>query len=519
MSELAQASDQKRWTGREETRGPVSQFFYNIKMKGPWYGAAALFRILYGFKVIGEGNFPTKGPFILNVNEYSLPAMLVSGWISIVLTERVMGATPDPDSIQAYMMEELWSISYFSEVPTQGPSAMKPLMPQGAGRLALGLLDGVKVLKAGGQVTINSEGDTTWDGRPLVPGKALAWLALHSGAPIVPALASIGSYDLAPMWRPIPRLSGRMTLNIGKPFTLTDEPMAAVTPEDIEAANARIFDEFNKVRYLPGTQKDWAGPPTQNGLPINGDIVLKPAHAPIVPWPDAGKEHEKVWRRGVAQLLWRCPMCHTEGSLLHKVRVVGNNEKVHCRACGTHWTLKRIPHHDFRMIVSKGHPDMIGLDLPLTMWYDKAREGFELRSIQVSGVELRPGEEVYLAIDHVEFSAYRPSPLFDGMTSGEAPSSVRATARNYADHHVLGEGRLLVTSERLIWQGPAELYFEYPCFTAANMFMTTLYIRYGPAPYRFNLGQQLPLRIITYVGTLAKRAAEADGHELQIMRF
>jgi hypothetical protein len=105
------------------------------------------------------------------------------------------------------------------------------------------------------------------------------------------------------------------------------------------------------------------------------------------------------------------------------------------------------------------------------------------------------------------------------MTFGEAPASVARGARDYADHEVVGEGRLLVTSERLIWQGAAELYFEYPSFTAANMFMTTLYIRYGPAPYRFDLGQQLPLRIITYVGTLAKRAAEADGHDLQIMRF
>ena len=511
-------SEEKKWTGPEVTRGPVGQFFYNLKMRGPWFGAAALFRLIYGFKVVGEESFPRRGPFILNLNEYSLPAMLVSGWIAIVLQERVMETTPD--DIQAYMMEELWSFSYFSDVPTQGSSMMKPLMPQGAGRLALGLLDGIKALRAGGQVTINSEGDTTWDGRPLMPGKALPWLALHTGAPIVPALASIGSYDLAPMWRPIPRLSGRMTLNIGKPFTLVDEPMDVVTPEDIQAARVRIFDELNKVRFLPGTQEDWAGPPTRNGAPVNGNIRLKPAHAPVVPWPDAGKEPEKVWRRGVAQLLWRCPMCHTEGSLLHKVRFVGHKEKVRCRACGTHWTLKRIPHHDFRLIVKKGHPEMVGLDLPLSMWYDKAREGFELKPINVAGVDLRPGEEVYLALDGVKFSAYKPSPLFDGLTSGEAPAMVMPGARDYADHHVLGEGRLLVTSERLLWQGSdAELYFEWPCFTAANMFMTTLYIRYGPAPYRFNLGQQLPLRIISYVGTLAKRAAEADGHELQIMRF
>ena len=102
-----------------------------------------------------------------------------------------------------------------------------------------------------------------------------------------------------------------------------------------------------------------------------------------------------------------------------------------------------------------------------------------------------------------------------------SPSSAAVPGpRDYADHHVLGEGRLLVTSERLIWQGPdAELYFEWPRFTALNMFLTTLYARYGPVPYRLNVGQQTPLRVITYIGTLAKRAAEADRHELQIMRF
>jgi 1-acyl-sn-glycerol-3-phosphate acyltransferase len=511
-------SEETSGNGTEEkTRSRLGEWWYTTYMRLPWFGAAALFRLLYGFKVVGEENFPRKGPFILNLNEYSLPAMLVSGWIAIVLQKRVMETTPE--AIQSYMMEELWSFGYFSSVPTQGESPLKPLMPQGAGRLALGLLDGIKALKAGGQVTLNAEGDATWDGRPLMPGKALAWLALHSGAPIVPALASIGSYDIGPAWRGVPRLSGRMTLNIGKPFKLVGEPMDVVTPDDIEAARVRIFDELNKVRYLPGTMEDWAGPPTRNGAPVNGNIRLKPAHAPVVPWPDADAEHEKTWRRGVAQLLWRCPMCKTEGSVLHKYSILGGEGKVRCRACGTHWTLKRIPHHDFRLIVKKGHPDMVGLDLPLSAWYDKAREGFELKPIEVTGVDLRPGEEVYLALDDVKFSAYRPSRLFDGLASGEAPAAVQRGARDYADHDVLGEGRLLVTSERLIWQGPAQLYFEYPRFTAANMFMTTLYIRYGPAPYRFNLGQQLPLRIISYVGTLAKRAAEADGHELQIMRF
>jgi hypothetical protein len=213
-------------------------------------------------------------------------------------------------------------------------------------------------------------------------------------------------------------------------------------------------------------------------------------------------------------------MCKTEGSMLHKYRILGGEGKVRCRACGTRWKLTRVYQHDFRMIVTQGHPDMVGLDLPLSMWYDQAREGFELKSIEVTSVDLRPGEEVYLDLDGVKLSAYKPSPLFDGLTSGEAPAAVVATARDYADHDVLGEGRLFVTSDRLLWQGQdAEIWFEYPSFTAANMLMSTLFVRYGPAPYRFDLGQQIPLRIITYVGTLAKRAADADGHELQIMRF
>jgi hypothetical protein len=513
-------SEQEKWIPQEMTdRGPIGQWWFTFSHNLPWYAMHFLARVFYGFEVIGEENFPTEGPFILNLNEYGIVATLLDGWVTTVLQKRLLKDMP-PELLQSYMMEELWSFGWFSAVPRRGRAAVMPLMPQGAGRLALGLLEGIQVLRKGGMVTMNSEGDAPWDGRPLVPGKALSWLALHTGASILPALVSVGHYDVGPMWRGIPRLSGKVTLNIGKPFKLVDEPMTTVTPEDIKAANKRIFDEFNKARYYPGTIEDWAGPPTRNGTPVSEDIDLKPARAPVIPWPDADQDHKRMFMRGVAQLLWLCPMCKTEGSILHKYRVLGGEGKVRCRACGTHWKMKRIFAHDFRMIVKKGHPDMVGLDLPLTMWFDKATEDFDPKPIEVSGVDLRTDEEVYLAIDDTEFSAYRPSPLFDGMTTGEAPAKVQRGARDYADHEVLGEGRFLVTSERMIWQGPeAELYFEWAGVTAANMFMSTLIIRYGPAPYRINLGDQVPLRIMNYVGPLAKAAAEADGHELQMMRF
>jgi hypothetical protein len=336
----------------------------------------------------------------------------------------------------------------------------------------------------------------------------------------VPALASIGAYDIWPRWRKRPHLTGLMQLNIGKPFTLVDEPMTKVEPEDIAKANQRIFDELNKVRYLPGTMDDWAGPTLRNGEPVEGPFELKPKHAPVVPFPDAELTPQKVTHRGVAQLLWRCPMCHTEEALLHKYRQIGR-DRVRCRACDTRWLLWRVVHHDYRMKVVDGHPDMVGLELPLTVWYDKAREGFEMRPIEVSGIDLGPGEAVYLMADGVDFKAYRPNPLLDDFVSGELPKAMPSGSRDYGDYHSFGEGRLLVTSERMIWQGDAgQVFLAWPHVTALNIhMMNTLYVRYGPVPYRFDLKGQTPLRWITYTGTLAKRAAEVDGHELQVMKF
>jgi hypothetical protein len=158
--------------------------------------------------------------------------------------------------------------------------------------------------------------------------------------------------------------------------------------------------------------------------------------------------------------------------------------------------------------------------MPLTMWYDKAGEDFKPKPIQVSGVDLRPGEEVYMAVDDVKFSAYRPSPLFEGMTTGEAPAKVKGGARDYGDIGDLGQGRLVVTSERMIWQGPeAKLTFKWSTFSAASMILTTLYIRYGPAPYRFALPNNVPLRTLNYIGPLVEDANAAEGRHVRVSHY
>ena len=65
-----------------------------VLMGAPWHLSIRIFRLLYGFHVEGEENVPSEGPFILALNEYSPVAMLVSGWISIVLLERMLSRKP-----------------------------------------------------------------------------------------------------------------------------------------------------------------------------------------------------------------------------------------------------------------------------------------------------------------------------------------------------------------------------------------------------------------------------------------
>jgi len=501
---------------QEEKRGPVGELLYRIKMRAPWFVATNLFRLLYGFKVVGEENVPKRGPFILVLNEYALPATLVSGWISIVLLDRAMERSPE-DTV-SYMQEELWSFSYFSGVPRQGKSSIKTLAPQGAGRLALGLLDGIRVLRKDGLVIINPEGDMTWDGRPMPLGNALAWMALHSGAPMLPALCSIGTYDIGPRWNIVPSLKGHFTLNIGEPFTVCDEPLPMVSDEDIEQANERILEVLNRVRYAPITREEWAGGPTRNGTAVEGAIELKPLREPEPSWRRPATDAEiKSGKMGIAALLWRCPVCMTEDAILHEHRRF-RKPKVTCRSCGTRWSVERVIGHDFRLIVEEGHPDLIGLNMALTAWIDETKSDFSLRPIEVGGLELEPEEEAYLEVADAELEPYRPNALFEGYEGREPPRAVKAGTRDYADWEKLGEGRVVLTNHRIVWQGPpGDLDFRWDVVgTLAVHRFNTLFIRYGPVPYRLHLGKELGLKWMTYAAAVLKQSAARSGRKVTI---
>ena len=497
----------------QKLKSNITQFL----LTAPFFLVGSLLRLLYGFRVEGMENVPREGPYILLLSEFGVMCTLVCAWITATLLKDWIYESPD--KVMNYMQESLFSLPYLRNATTK-VNYVRALEPHSAGRLSLGLMDGYKVLKKGGMVVINPEGDMRWDGRPLPIGSAAAWLALYTGASLLPAIAEASAYDIWPRWQAGPSLRGRLVLRIGKPFKLCDTPQKQVTDDDLAKANARIRAEFDQLRFGPGGVTEWIGSPLRDGVPVEQPIQLRRAAEPIVAGQAENNTEIPVSKRGIPQLLWRCPVCLTNDVLIHQ-RPRFRPQTVECRGCQTRWGIERVIGKDFRLKVIEGPPDLIGLDMPLSTWYDEMKRDFQPSSIPVTDVELLPGEEVYLEVGSSSLSPHRPNALFDGWTGREPPQAQLPGRHELADWASIGEGRLLLTSQRLLWQGPqGALDFMWPSITAVTIWMVnTLGIKYGTAPYRLTLDQELGLKWLTYAGTLAQQTAEQDGHEVTVTPF
>jgi 1-acyl-sn-glycerol-3-phosphate acyltransferase len=484
----------------------------------PFFCAGLIVWVLYRFQIRGAENLPTRGPVILAVQEHSLISVLVSGYVAVRVINRALDK--GLNGFMGYMQEELFALKVFRKLrQRQAREQFGALLPHSAGKLALSLLDGYHVLRAGGMVIMNPEGDVPWDGRPLPLGGGLAWLGLHSGAPIVPALCSPGAYDIWPRWSRLPSLHGRMTVRVGEPILLATSGNASYSEADAAAANIRIRAEFDKLHYGTGGVEAWMGKPTRYGEtcesmppvallhPVNGDSNGNSSESPA--------RSMAASRWGIGQVLWRCPVCHAEDA----IRMVGGllqKMTVRCVTCDTRWTLKREYERDFRLCVIKGPDPLLGLEMALAAWYDGMKCNFKPALRQVDGANLMPDEEAYLAADGVSLLPYRPNPLFDGWSEREAPRKQPGGHHELADWASAGKGRLVLTSRRLLWQGAErEVDFYWHGATAVYLWLqNTLGIRYGAAPYRFKLAKEPGLKWLTYAGTLAKEAAARTGRKL-----
>jgi hypothetical protein len=156
--------------------------------------------------------------------------------------------------------------------------------------------------------------------------------------------------------------------------------------------------------------------------------------------------------------------------------------------------------------------------MPASTRYEEMNKGFRLNPIRVQGLDPKEGEEVYLDAQGVKLVPHRPNPLFDAWASGEAPRSQGAGRHQLADWHAVGEGRLLLTNQRLVWQGPqGSLDFYWHSVNAVYLFLAdVLGIKYHAAQYRFKLSRVLPLEWLHHAGEMAKKAAAEDGHTVTV---
>jgi 1-acyl-sn-glycerol-3-phosphate acyltransferase len=176
----------------------------------------ALFRPV----VEGRGHVPRSGPVILAANHLSFVDSLV-----------VPLFAPRPVSFLA-------KAEYFRRGRPSRPlfTALSAVpVDRGGYRAAQESLElALAVLTAGGAFGIHPEGSRSPDGRLYRGRTGVAWLALKSGAPVVP-VALLGTDRVQPIGARLPR-PGQITVRFGPPLIFAEE--------DGAKARRRVTDEI-----------------------------------------------------------------------------------------------------------------------------------------------------------------------------------------------------------------------------------------------------------------------------------
>lgn len=199
---------------------------------------APLARMLYRPRVEGKDHVPRSGPVIFASNH-----------LSFIDSIAIPVAAPRP-------VHFLAKSSYFDKwASRQFFTAIGAIaVNRGAGQAALDALDQQRrILEDGRAVALYPEGTRSLDGRLYKGRTGVAFLALQTGAPVVP-VGLIGTDAVMPVGARMPSFRERVTVRFGEPLDLsrhgaagsgrarraaTDEIMAAIhTLSEQELAGA-----------------------------------------------------------------------------------------------------------------------------------------------------------------------------------------------------------------------------------------------------------------------------------------
>lgn len=209
---------------------------------------APLARAVYRPRVEGRANVPRTGPVIFASNH-----------LSFIDSIAIPVAAPRPVHFLAKSSYfEGWaSRQFFTAI---GAIAVQ----RGAGQAALDALDQQRrLLEDGRAVALYPEGTRSLDGRLYKGRTGVAFLALQTGARVVP-VGLIGTDKVMPVGAKFPSVSERITVRFGEPLDLSSHGPAesgrarrAATDEIMAAIHALSGQE------LAGTYNE---PPAQNPI-------------------------------------------------------------------------------------------------------------------------------------------------------------------------------------------------------------------------------------------------------------
>jgi len=185
-----------------------------VRQMGATYGlgrfvVAPLARLIYRPHVEGKANVPKSGPVIFASNHLSF----IDSIAIPVAAPRPVHFLAKSSYFDGSGMSGWFSRQFFTAigaVPVQ----------RGAGQAALDALDQQRqLLVAGSAVALYPEGTRSLDGRLYKGRTGVAFLALQTGAPVVP-VGLIGTDSVMPVGAKFPSLTQRVTVRFGQPLHL-----------------------------------------------------------------------------------------------------------------------------------------------------------------------------------------------------------------------------------------------------------------------------------------------------------
>jgi 1-acyl-sn-glycerol-3-phosphate acyltransferase len=160
-------------------------------------------RLCYRVRITGRDQVPPRGPVILAANHRSFMDSL---FLPLVIRRRVTFVA------KAEYFDDRKTAWFFRGV------GQIPIRREGGSASERALASATGVLDAGDVFAIYPEGTRTRDGYLHRGHTGVARLALRTSAPIVP-VGMVGTDEINPIGRKLPRLFRRVTINFGAPVT------------------------------------------------------------------------------------------------------------------------------------------------------------------------------------------------------------------------------------------------------------------------------------------------------------